>query len=100
MFSVHTSREGDSAVVKVSGELDLAGAPELERAIRDVEYSEIGRIVIDLTDLTFMDSAGLNVLLSAKSRDRETHHRLQVTPSKHAAVDRLLSLTGAWEILS
>jgi anti-sigma B factor antagonist len=100
IFSLDMRREGDSAVIMLSGELDLATAPELDRAICEAEDSEIGRIVIDMSDLSFMDSTGLQLLVRAKSRDLEADDRLRFIPSKHDAVNRLLSITGTREILS
>jgi anti-sigma B factor antagonist len=89
-------RDGDSAFIVLSGELDLSGTDRLEAAIRHAEESDIGRVIVDLTAITFIDSTGLGVLLDAK---RRSNGRLRVTPSEHEAVTRLLELTGTTEIL-
>ena len=93
---IRVDRSGDSVTVRLSGELDLASSAEVDAAIRDWEETEIGRIIVDLSDLHFIDSSGLNVLLRAR---RRIDSRLQILPSKHAAVTRLLSLTGTAEML-
>ena len=96
LLDVTTSRSGDSAFIVVSGELDLSTTNRLDGAIRDAEETDIGRIVVDLSAITFVDSTGLSVLLAAK---RRSNGRLTVTPSDHDAVTRLLELTGTTELL-
>lgn len=91
-----TLRDGDSIAIVLSGELDLAFADELDAEIRDLEETDIGRIVVDLSEVTFVDSTGLNVLLAAKKR---SNGRFIVRPSNHEAVTSLLELTGTTEFL-
>jgi anti-anti-sigma factor len=55
----------------------------------------VSRIVVDLSEVRFMDSTGLSVLLAAKKRQES---RFSVSPSKSKAVTRLLALTGTTEI--
>ena len=95
---IKTRREGDSVTVAVVGEIDLSTADALAAAIRDAEETEIGRIVVDLSDLTFLDSTGLAVLLQASVRSRQDSNRLIFAPSKHDAVTRLIALTRTGEI--
>ena len=60
MFEVQSVQVGDDLCVLVSGELDLASADKLEEAIRVAEKTTAQAIVIDLTNLQFMDSRGLS----------------------------------------
>jgi anti-sigma B factor antagonist len=64
-----------SLVVTVEGELDLRGAPILERALeRDLpEYT-----VLDLGGVTFLAAAGLGVLAGAVARAEREHRRIAV----------------------
>lgn len=50
--------------IRVVGEVDMASAPELARAIEEVAGSG-GQVVIDFEGVTFMDSTGLRTLLKA-----------------------------------
>jgi anti-anti-sigma factor len=95
-LEISTARDGDSVVISLCGELDLATADDLARVICDVEETEIGRIVIDLSDLAFVGCAGLTALLDAKSRN---NGRLAFAPSHHDAVMRVLTMTRADEAL-
>ena len=53
------------AVVAVRGEIDLFTAPELKSALSEAIESGHTRIVVDLTDTTFLDSTALGVLIRA-----------------------------------
>jgi anti-sigma B factor antagonist len=94
---INTRRSWDVAThIALSGELDLASADELDALIRDAEETDVGRIVVDLSGVSLIDSTGLSVLLRAKKR---SDGRLRYIPSRHDAVTRLLELTGTIEML-
>lgn len=59
-FAVAIDRLDDGVVVRIEGELDMASAPELERAISHVTTEP--HLVIDLTSCTFLDSTGMRVI--------------------------------------
>ncbi|MQA28172.1 MAG: anti-sigma factor antagonist [Micromonosporaceae bacterium] len=52
----------DAAVIGLSGDLDLATAPELRTALHEA-LTERAKIVVDMSDLRFLDSTGLGVLV-------------------------------------
>jgi anti-anti-sigma factor len=95
MFEVKPVQVGDHLCVLVSGKLDLGSADELEEAIRVAEKATARAIVIDLTNLRFLDSKGLNVLLEAHDRSRQDGDRIRFLPSKYDAVRQLVAVTGA-----
>lgn len=97
---IRTRLESNATIIAVSGELDLASADQLDRAIRNAEESETGWIVIDLDDLSFMDSMSLNMLLQAHRRSSENGNRLRFICSRHEQVTRLLSITDTTEVFS
>jgi anti-anti-sigma factor len=100
LFAIKSRREGDETIIAVSGELDLAAADQLSEAIADAEKSTSERIVVDLEDLSFMDSAILNVLLMARRRARDNRNRLRFVLSRHDQVKRILSVTGTTKMFS
>jgi len=53
------------AVVWLRGELDVAEAAEARRFLLSVVALSTGRVVVDVTDLVFVDAAGLGVLVAA-----------------------------------
>jgi len=87
-FEVDVTRRGDADVATVRGELDIATAPALATALQGVA----GRIVVDLTDTSFLDSTGLRTLTTiAKSDDSKL---ALVCPADNRAVLLVLELSG------
>ena len=64
-IAIERLTDAQGVVVALHGELDLATARELELHLREIEATHPGRLVIDLTDLEFMDSTGLAVMIRA-----------------------------------
>jgi stage II sporulation protein AA (anti-sigma F factor antagonist) len=79
-------------IVALDGELDLASAPELERELLRAEAEGARRIVIDLANLGFMDSTGLQSLLRARERARSNAYELKLRRGPHQ-VQRVFELT-------
>jgi anti-anti-sigma factor len=63
-FSVTRRPSGEAVVVAPVGEIDLATVDELAQAL-DAAREEAGSVVLDLREVTFMDSAGLRLVLEA-----------------------------------
>jgi len=55
-------------VITLAGELDVATAPDLMEPLREILEEDPQRLVIDLDEVTFLDSTGLGVLVSAYQR--------------------------------
>lgn len=83
----------EGIVVAVSGELDLTSAPQLARALREVEDEAVSPVVVDLVGLTFVDSSGLHVLLSALRRMTRLGRPMPLVVVRGGQVHRLLELT-------
>src|SRR5207247_2497768 len=62
------------------GEFDLAGVEHFESVLAKVEAESPQVVVIDLTDLEFMDSSGLRALVMADRRARKAGRRLALVP--------------------
>jgi anti-anti-sigma factor len=72
---------GDETTVRLSGELDISTAAELEGVLCDLAVSDgPARIVMDLRDLRFMDSTGLRLLVTADLRLRREGRELALIP--------------------
>lgn len=88
----------DGRCLSLRGDLDLATGPDLADAIERVDPIPGKVVVVDLTDLTFCDCAGIGALVGQ-------HHRLNAAGSALMIVDppksfrRLLELTGLDEEL-
>ena len=93
----HSDARAGAAGVRLAGDLDLATAWWLERALRDAQ-AEAGQVVLDLSDLTFLDCSGIRVILDAAERARREGHRLTVVPGP-AQVNMVFTLTGAADVI-
>ena len=92
-FRVEVRNEGQTTVIAVRGELDLASSPALQEELDRVAASDAKLLIIDLRNLDFMDSTGLSVLVRAHQRTEEQGRQLAMVKGPQQ-VQRLLSLTG------
>ncbi len=97
-FSVRVALGEITQRVVVNGELDLVTAPRLEECLNGVVDSTDGDVVVDLANVTFIDSTGLRVLLVAHDRLAESDRTLAVgNPS--VQVVRLLEICGLGNVI-
>ena len=95
-FEITQSPSGDSVVVELQGELDIAGAPELERQLSSLTETGVNRIVIDLRSLDFMDSTGLSVLIRLRRAAESAGCRVALRRGNER-IERLLERSGTRE---
>jgi len=69
-FGAQASRSNGQAYVQVRGEIDLYTAPRLWETIDAMIAETPHELVVDLSDVTFIDSTGLSVLVRAHKRLR------------------------------
>jgi anti-sigma B factor antagonist len=81
----------ETMCVAVAGAIDVASAFDFDDALRRVERNAPGRLVVDLRELEFMDSAGLARLIALHTRCRRASRRLTLVRGPRV-VERLLSL--------
>jgi anti-sigma B factor antagonist len=92
-LQVRKAVEGGQTVVEVVGEVDAASADILRNAIFEVIDSGDARVVIDMGEVSFMDSSGLRVLIAGFKAAEQAGGALGVrNPSD--VVTRLLEITG------
>jgi anti-sigma B factor antagonist len=84
-----TTREG-AAVLYVSGELDLASAPQLAEALDGLVADPV---VVDLSQCTFLDSAGMGVLLASARALSDSGRSLHLAASDPGIL-RVLEITA------
>jgi anti-anti-sigma factor len=91
-FEVTVEERAGRAHIVLRGELDISTAGGLEEHLRRVEAERPELLVIDLSQLAFMDSTGLRLLISADQRAREDGRRL-VLVRGNEMIQRVLRLT-------
>ncbi len=83
----------DETVLAVVGELDLANAEELSDAVTAEFRDSPGRIVLDLSDLTFCDSLGLGTLI-VLSRTAQNQNTFLLLRNPRPFFTQMLDITG------
>jgi anti-sigma B factor antagonist len=91
-ITIATSAAGDGVRLEVGGEIDYASVDRLRAAIERAD--DAAPLLLDLSDVTFMDSMGLGLIISTNRRPAG----LRVLPSE--AVAEVLRVTGVGQILT
>jgi anti-sigma B factor antagonist len=97
-FRVDVHPEREAVRVVPVGELDLATSPLLERELHELRGSGFAHVVLDMRQLTFIDSSGIRVVV-AEHRFAERSDRRFSLISGPRAVQRVLELCGMLEHL-
>jgi anti-anti-sigma factor len=97
-FGLRLETQGSRHALLLSGELDLASTPELEAEARRLCREGADELVLDLSELDFMDSTGLRALLTCMHLCQERGCVFLVTPGR-PQVERLFEVVGAREAL-
>jgi anti-sigma B factor antagonist len=61
-------QRGDAWVVRLGGELDLYNAPQVRKALIEAASDSASRVVVDLSEVEFLDSTALGILIEASRR--------------------------------
>ena len=94
-FDLSATTEGESAVLTLSGELDLATAPAVRECLNELVGGGARQVVVDLRQVDFLDSIGLGVLVGAyrRLREREPAGSLRLVCTSERVI-RVFELTG------
>jgi anti-anti-sigma factor len=82
-----------NATVRVRGELDIATADQAYAYLRDVVDSQDGPVLMNLSELTFCDAAGLGVLARLAGYARRSGRSLKLTAARPSLI-RIMNITG------
>jgi anti-sigma B factor antagonist len=85
--------DDETHVVAVTGEIDLFTAPEFKQSVTAAIDGGRRRVIVDLTDTTFIDSSSLGVLIGAHRRLRRFDGALVIVCS-HDAILKTFRITG------
>jgi anti-sigma B factor antagonist len=82
----------DALVLSLTGELDITTLPLARAELVGAEQADPAVLVVDLSQLRFMDSSGVRLVLQADSRARDAHRRLVIIPGERPR--RVFELLG------
>lgn len=95
--SVEERRVGEVSVVAVAGTVDMLTAPKLKEAINAAAKSSPSAVVVDLSAVEFLASAGMGVLVAAREQLGDTARFAVVADGP--ATSRPLKLVGIAEVI-
>jgi anti-anti-sigma factor len=81
------------ATVRIRGELDIATADQAYAYLRDVVDSQDGPVMMNLSELSFCDAAGLGVLARVAGHARRAGRSLKLTAARPSLL-RIMRITG------
>ena len=92
-LSIATSVNGETRVIRVSGEVDVSNKDELNTAITNAQLEDAQEVEVDLSEVSYIDSSGIGVLVAAAHRATDSDRRFFVShPQRNVA--RVLSMLG------
>ena len=99
-FDVSEAADNGVPILTVRGEVDVATSPELRERLFALIETGHKMLIVDLTDVSFVDSTALGVLVSGlkQLRDRDGDLRLVVTQPHIAKVFEITGLTNVFAI--
>jgi anti-sigma B factor antagonist len=92
VFGIEDRNEGSRHTLLLRGELDIASAPSLEGMFQELCQGGARELVLDLSQLAFMDSTGLNAILRCRKLSGEHDCKLGLVPGPRS-VQRVFELT-------
>jgi len=96
-FLLAVDLAGAQPVVRLSGEVDMATSAAVKSSLADLAEGGHLAVVVDLSEVTFIDSSGLHVLLDAQRRLSKSGGKV-VLRKPAPAVDRILQISGLCDV--
>lgn len=97
--SFAVEEHGDIPVLAVAGEIDVYTAPKLREQLLELAHAGRTTVVADLTDVSFVDSTGLGVLVSGMKRFREAGGDLRLVVTQPQIL-KVLEITGLTQVFT
>jgi anti-sigma B factor antagonist len=83
---------GEDTIVEVAGEVDVATVSLLAKALGDAVYSGTGNVILDAQNLIYIDSAGLQTLISTQQKLARSDRRIAIVGC-HGIFHKLIKIT-------
>ena len=98
-LAVDVAGGGGQYEVRLRGELDMSTAPQLREQLQRLPDDEAPRVTVDLSDLAFVDSTGLSVLITGLKHLR-AHGGDMSLRAPNPGTRRVLEITGLTEVFA
>jgi len=97
---ISTTTEGEAVQIAVSGEIDLGNAAAFESELRAAIADQPRAISVDLTDLSYLDSAGIRILFVLASLLKPLRVMMKLIVPLDSPIRRLIELSGLGSLAS
>jgi anti-anti-sigma factor len=94
LATVDAEQRGSDLVRRIAGEIDISNARELSSAIEEAVPNGTPSVVVDLSHVTYLDSAGVKLLMQLADRLRLRRRELRLVVPEDAPIRAVLELTG------
>ena len=91
---VEIDHRGELCIARIVGEVDISNARDLLGEIERAVPNGVATVAIDLTPTTYIDSAGVQLILLLADRLQTRRRRLRVVVPETAPIRAVLELTG------
>jgi anti-sigma B factor antagonist len=100
MQSRFETEHGDAGIciIRARGDVDLATAPELDKAIHAAASTKPRSVMLDLSEVTFLDSSGIRVLVEAQRQLEELGAKFTLD-GMSPALTRVFEIAGVIDLL-
>ena len=101
-MSLTTSHLDGTAVITVSGDLDIRSAPQLNKTVEKLLKPGLARMIIDFSDITYIDSSGMGTLVSCfkHAQSNQTTFGLASVSGRVCDLLKLTRLQGFFPLYS
>ncbi len=93
-MDITTTHYNRCSVIKTSGRIDGSNAPDLGKALKEITEFGIFNIAFDMTDVTFMASAGWWILIDTQKTCKKANRGELVLVKVDKAIKDSLNLVG------
>ena len=98
-FTFDVAQTPEATVMTLGGELDVVCADAFRRRFSDATKDEPAHVVLDLRELTFIDSTGLALLLGVNKMAQDGGFALSIVSTQDDAAHKIFRMTGTERLL-
>ena len=98
IMKIVNEKDGDKLILNISGRLDTTTAPQLENEL-NLLIDDISDLTMDLTELEYISSAGLRILLQSQQAMNKKKGKMTIKGARETILD-IFNVTGFSDILN
>ena len=96
---IHTRQKGNTLYIMLDGELDECASKYTKQYLDDTFDSAVyDNVVFDMSDLSFMDSTGIGVLLGRYKKLKNSYKKAYIA-NPNSTIEKIINMSGIYEIM-